>query len=93
MIAASATTNVTASLMRKVVILSEFCAKASKLLAQKDADDGCLWAVSRLLDDGQVPPSAVWRKARAALLAGKTPLARAAVALLHPKCFLTPSMM
>ena len=54
-------------------------------LAQKDADDGCLWAVSRLLDDGQVPPSAVWRKARAALLAGKTPLARAAVALLHPE--------
>ncbi|RRD58893.1 lytic transglycosylase domain-containing protein [Comamonadaceae bacterium OH2545_COT-014] len=52
--------------------------------AQRELDDGCLFAASRLAGSGQLAPLDIWRKARMAMHANRPALARAAVALHAP---------
>jgi len=58
--------------------------------AQRDADDGCTLAASRLVGDGtagpqRLPAADVWRKARIALDAGRPRAAAAAVEIVAPE--------
>jgi soluble lytic murein transglycosylase len=57
--------------------------------AQRDADDGCTLAASRLVGDGtgpqRLPVADVWRKARIALDAGRPRAAAAAVEIAAPE--------
>ena len=48
---------------------------------QRDADDGCTLAASRLIDTGQLTPADVWRRARLAMEANRPKAARDAVHL------------
>lgn len=53
-------------------------------LAQRDLDDGCLYAASLLHQAGVLPYQDLWLRARLAMEAGRASLARAAVALDAP---------
>ena len=53
-------------------------------LAQRDADDGCLYAAGLLHQTGLLPYQVLWKKARLAMEANRPALARAAVALDAP---------
>ena len=51
-------------------------------LAQKDADDGCAFLAATLAEAKQLAPSAVWKKMRISIEAGKPRAARQAAALI-----------
>ncbi|GAB1383183.1 hypothetical protein MASR1M50_15030 [Burkholderiales bacterium] len=53
-------------------------------LAQREADDGCLYAAGLLHQAGLLPYPVLWKKARLAMEANRPALARAAVALDAP---------
>ena len=53
--------------------------------AQRDQDDGCLYAAGLLHQAGVLPYQELWKKARLALEANRASLARAAVALDAPQ--------
>ena len=53
-------------------------------LAQRDADEGCAFMASTLVEAGRWNATQAWRKARAAIEAGRPRAARQAVALVTP---------